>query len=64
MSSILAERLSGWSSWAARQAHNLEVDGSNPSPDMEQKVYSGVAKLVRLVPVKDAIVGSNPTAGA
>ena len=31
-SSILAGRSAGWSSGLARQAHNLEIDGSNPSP--------------------------------
>src|SRR5215213_2253164 len=27
---------SGWSSWLARQAHNLEVAGSSPAPGNQQ----------------------------
>ena len=48
---------------AARQAHNLEVDGSNPSP----ATFSGRGKVwpvfmeTRRVVRNHEIVGSNPT---
>jgi hypothetical protein len=32
ISTILWLRIAGWSSLVAREAHNLEVAGSNPAP--------------------------------
>ena len=31
--------IAGWSSLVARQAHNLKVDGSNPSPATNISIY-------------------------
>ena len=36
--SIKEIKIVGWSSWSARQAHNLEVGGSNPSPATKIKM--------------------------
>ena len=62
-SSILAGRSAGWSSGLARQAHNLEVDGSNPSPATfsgRGKVWNSFFEKWRVVRNHE-IVGSNPT---
>ncbi len=42
VSSILTRRFAGWSSRSARQVHTLEVDGSNPSPAINET--QGVGK--------------------
>jgi hypothetical protein len=44
-SSILAGRSAGWSSGLARQAHNLEVDGSNPSPATFSGLWKNLANV-------------------
>jgi hypothetical protein len=34
-----SEKIAGWSSLVARQAHNLKVEGSNPSPATNFEPY-------------------------
>ena len=60
--SLDALRLSGCGkAWLLRVLREHEIVGSNPTILTE---YSGVANLVRRLPVKEINVGSNPTAGA
>ena len=37
--------IAGWSSWSARESHNLKVGGSNPSPASNPIV---IDKLLRI----------------
>ena len=60
--SLDALQLSGCGkAWLLRVLREHEIVGSNPTILTE---YSGVANLVRRLPVKEINVGSNPTAGA
>ena len=47
----------------ARQAHNLEVGGSNPSPATKVK-FGNIAQQVERRTVNPQVVGSNPTVPA
>ena len=51
--------IAGWSSLAARRAHNPKVGGSNPSPATNLYVVSWCSWLTRL-PVTQKIAGSSP----